>query len=169
MSHVYLISDLHIGHKGIGSKFQRTFKSDEDCWEYSIMCWNSIVRKRDVVKVLGDFIMNIASLHYLSRFNGTIHWILGNHDPKITREILQDYLNISYVGGAMKYKGCFLTHIPIHPNELEYRNVIMNIHGHVHHKDQSDAMGDKYYNVNVDVMGHFPREFHSIMKERGLE
>lgn len=168
MSNVYLISDLHVDESGnFYRKFRPQFSSAEESIEHSITCWNSLVRKRDVVKVLGDFIINLKSLPYLKRFNGTIHWILGNHDPKITQHILQEYTNVSYVGGLQKYKGCFLSHAPMHPQELECRNVALNIHGHIHHKERNN-LGDKYYNVNVDIMGHFPKLFKEILEERGI-
>jgi len=32
-----------------------------------------------------------------------------------------------------------------------------------------NMLGDKYFNANADVMGYFPREFHSIMREAGKE
>ena len=168
MSKVYIISDLHIGHNNIHKKWRTEFKTQEDHSRHMIECWNSVVQKRDVVKCLGDFIIGIENLHYLYQLNGTIHWILGNHDPKITRDILNEHPNVSYVGGIMAYKGAVLSHAPIHPQELEYRNWAVNIHGHIHHKEKNN-LGDKYFNVNVDIMGDFPREFHSIMKEVGAE
>ena len=132
------------------------------------MCraWNTVVRPNDIVKVLGDFIIGLKNLPYINELNGQIHWILGNHDPKITDHILNSYPKISYVGGVMAYKGAVLSHAPIHPIELEYRNWNLNIHGHQH---EDKHMGDKYFNVNADVMGIFPREFHSIMREAGRE
>ncbi len=47
-----------------------------------------------------------------------------------------------------------LTHIPIHPNELEYRSWKWNIHGHIHDPKKNN-LGPKYYNVNVDVLGNY--------------
>ncbi len=168
MSKTYLISDLHIGHTNIHNKWRTDFCSQSDHDEMMVQYWNTVVRPKDVVKVLGDFIIGIKNLHYLNELHGQIHWILGNHDPKITRHILEEYRNVSYVGGIMAYKGAVLSHAPIHPQELEYRNWCLNIHGHIHHKDKNN-LGDAYFNVNADIMGYFPREFHSIMKECGKE
>ena len=168
MSKTYIISDLHIGHTDIHEKWRTEFCSQSDHDETMVQCWNTIVRPRDVVKVLGDFIIGIKNLHYLNELNGTIHWYLGNHDPKITSHIMNEYKNVSYVAGVMSYKGAVLSHCPIHPQELEYRNWNLNIHGHIHHKEKNN-LGDKYFNANADIMGYFPREFHSIMKECGRE
>ena len=166
MAKVYLISDLHIGHTNIHTKWRKEFWSQDNHDSCMVEYWNSVVRKNDVVKVLGDFIVGIKNLHYINELNGTIHWTLGNHDPKITADILNSFRNVSYVDGVRSYKGAVLSHAPIHPIELEYRNWALNIHGHQH---EDKHMGDKYYNVNADVMGYFPREFHSIMKEAGYE
>ncbi len=168
MAKTYIISDLHVGHTDIHLKWRKEFCSQSDHDEFMIQCWNRIVKKNDVVKVLGDFIIGRKNLHYLSQFNGTIHWILGNHDPKITAEVLSSFPNVSYVGGVLAYKGAVLSHAPIHPQELEYRNWAINIHGHIHTADKNH-LGDKYYNVNADIMGYYPREFHSIMRDAGKE
>ena len=162
----YLIADLHIGHTDIHEKWRTDYVSQSDHDETMVDAWNTVVRPRDIVKVLGDFIIGLKNLHYINDLNGQIHWILGNHDPKITEEILRNFPRISYVGGVMAYKGAVMSHAPIHPIELEYRNWNLNIHGHQH---EDKKMGDKYFNVNADVMGIFPREFHSIMREAGKE
>jgi len=161
-----LIADLHIGHTNIHEKWRTDFISQKEHDEYMVECWNSVVNPNDIVKVLGDFIIGIKNLAYIEQLKGQIHWILGNHDPKITAQILRQYPEISYVGGVMAYKGAVLSHAPIHPIELEYRNWSINIHGHQH---EDKNMGDKYFNVNADVMGYVPKEFHSIMREAGKE
>ncbi len=167
MSKTYIISDLHIGHTDIHEKWRTEYCSQSDHDEAMVQAWNTVVKRHDVVKVLGDFIIGIKNLHYLKELKGTIHWTLGNHDPKITRDILNSHQNISYVDGVRPYKGTVLSHVPIHPIELECRDWCLNIHGHLH--EEKGLPKDKYFNANADVMGIFPREFHSIMKEAGKE
>ena len=173
MAKVYLISDLHIGHTGIHEKWRKDFCSQSDHDETMVDAWNTVVRGGDIVKVLGDFIMGQEALKYLHHLNGQIHWFLGNHDVKITRHIMEEYKNVSYCAGIMAYKGAVLSHVPVHPGELseEYRSWNFNIHGHIHAPEKNQAVTDdpKYYNVNADIMGYFPREFHSIMRECGKE
>ena len=64
MSNVYVISDLHFGHKNI-HKFRLGFCSEEEHAEYIISRWNDVVTKRDTVWVLGDACF---SIDYLERF-----------------------------------------------------------------------------------------------------
>jgi len=158
----FLISDLHIGHTDIHIKWRKEFSSQTDHDEAMVRYWNAAVRPRDTVKVLGDFVIGLENLHYISELNGHIHWFLGNHDPKITRQIMNAYPNVQYCASVMTYKNAVLSHVPIHPIELEYRNWSLNIHGHQH---ENKHLGSRYYNVNADVMGYHPREFHSIMQE----
>jgi len=131
-----------------------------------IQYWNTVVKPNDIVKVLGDFIIGRKNLHYINELKGQIHWFMGNHDPKITADVLNSFPRVSYVHAVDTYKGAVLSHVPVHPIELEYRNWNFNLHGHQH---EDKYLGDKYFNVNADVMGYFPREFHSIMREAGRE
>lgn len=168
---VYLISDNHIGHADIHEKWRTEFCSQSDHDETMIQAWNTVVRRNDIVKVLGDFVIGTKNLHYINELNGQIHWTMGNHDPKITRDILNSYPRISYVDGVRPYKNAVLSHVPIHPDELNYRGWKVNIHGHIHVVGNAPNVRQdhRYYNVNADVMGYFPKEFHSIMREAGYE
>ena len=53
----------------------------------------------------------------------------GNHDIRSDYKILKNYFEA--ILGCEMYKGFILTHIPIHPSELEGR-FRGNIHGHIH-------------------------------------
>ena len=129
--------------------------------------WNKIVTKRDIVYVLGDITMekhqHIAE--YLSGLNGQICVIGGNHDYK---RCCVEYQRLGIpVMGALEYKGFVCTHIPIHPQEMEfYRG---NIHGHIHNQGIIDGLdykpktlGDRYYNVNVELHEYTPVLFNEI-------
>lgn len=159
---VYVTSDPHIGHNGIVGFRKGLFRNLEEHDELIIDSWNSEISTKDTVYVLGDFIWNKASLKYLSRLKGQINWILGNHDPKITAELLEG-LNINFCAGIWPYKhGAVFSHVPIHPQELTYRWKY-NIHGHIHQRDRN-IEDPRYYNANVDVQGFKPVPFDYIME-----
>ena len=139
MRNVFVISDLHIGHQGIHEKWRKQFVSQLDHDETMVASWNSVVSKNDFVKVLGDFILGRENLHYLKELKGTIHIIGGNHDVKYNKEVFDTYPNVSYVAGVCAYKGVILSHVPVHPVELQYRTWRYNMHGHQHTKHD---MGD---------------------------
>ena len=56
----------------------------------------------------------------------------------------------------VKYKEFWLSHAPIHPEELRDR---INIHGHVHYKNIDDA---RYFNVSCENIGFKPISLENI-------
>ena len=162
MSKVYFISDLHFGHKNI-MNFAGAYRDGDDYIENMhtlIANWNGRVLKRDLVYVLGDVCMNVNDMRAVSELNGTKILVRGNHDDRLRTK---DYLKyFSEIYGIRKYKGHWLSHCPIHPNELRG---CPNIHGHVHQNTIRDGYGDideRYVNVCVENTGGFPIAFEDI-------
>ena len=139
---------------------QRKHASMEDMHVAMMMAWNEKVRKHsDIVWVLGDVCMDIKEMHWLDKMNGEKRLILGNHD-QLDLGVYRKYfsqIHACHVG----YKGYLLTHIPVHPQELQYRNWKINVHGHIHHSEKNN-LGDRYYNVNVDIKGYSPTSLEEL-------
>lgn len=77
-------ADLHLGHENCASKW-RPHITVSNMNLYIFNKWNSIVKKEDVVYVLGDLFLNDMknpeNMHQaMDILNGTIHLIPGNHD-----------------------------------------------------------------------------------------
>jgi len=148
MSIVYVTSDWHIGHKGIASRFRTGFGSDA-AHDYQIVENASrILKKRDVVLMLGDMAFTLEGLQAIKELPGRKILIRGNHDTFKTK----DYLDVfEEIHGAYRYKNTFFTHIPIHPTEL-YRG--FNVHGHCHRggpkETQSGDQWWRYYNAILE-------------------
>lgn len=155
MSHKqFIISDLHFGHKNMALK--RGFESVEQHDQAIIDRWNSVVRKKDTVWILGDITME-RTLYYplLNKLNGIKKVVLGNHDnPQHIPELLK-YVNS--VCGMIKHKGFLLTHCPVHESQLERYDA--NIHGHVHENSLED---DRYINVSTGVLDYTPVEIDAL-------
>lgn len=169
MSTVRVIADLHLGHKNIA--LHRGFSTVDEHDKYIISKWNSVVNKRDITYALGDLTME-NSKHYnlLSQLNGTIHVIGGNHDRRQDLNELLKYVD-SFTG-CLVYKGILLTHIPIHPMELEYR-VKYNIHGHIHSKhvmkrftflnfNLFERVDRRYTCVSCEQIGYTPKSLNEL-------
>ena len=163
MARVFFTSDLHFGHENLCQGLRNM--DAESCFALIAFKWNRVVTKRDIVYVLGDITMekhqNIE--HYLSRLNGTIVVVGGNHD---TRRCCAEYQRLGItVMGALEYKGFICTHIPVHPREAAlYRG---NIHGHLHRQDDIDNpcyLGDRYFNVNTEFFDYTPISFERIVQ-----
>jgi calcineurin-like phosphoesterase family protein len=78
----FFTSDTHFGHARIIELSNRPFKSVQEMNEIIVHNWNALVRPDDTVYHLGDVALGPIedSLKYISRLNGNITLIVGNHD-----------------------------------------------------------------------------------------
>ena len=162
MSRVFITSDLHLGHNNLIVNYRKFNSLYNYNWNLTDN-WNKAIHKRDKVFILGDVTME-SSKHYhlLSKLNGNKVFILGNHD-KMQRE--EGLLSYGSVAGMVSYKGYWLTHAPIHPQELRGKK---NIHGHTHHKNIVKWFGlardKRYINACLDVNNYTPQLFSELIK-----
>jgi len=79
---IFFISDLHFCHKKILDFDKRPFPNIDDMNECLINNWNSVVKDGDIVYFLGDFSFSGTAIRkeIADSLNGTIYFILGNHD-----------------------------------------------------------------------------------------
>jgi len=158
MCQVYLISDLHFGHKRI-TDFKAKVRSGSNYIENMnniITNWNKIITKRDLVWVLGDVAFNKEGYDALAQLNGRKKLVRGNHDNHFSTEEWLKYFES--VESMVRYKDCWLTHCPIHPDELRGR---INIHGHVHTNTIPDQ---RYINVCCEAINETPILFTDLME-----
>lgn len=158
MSNVYFISDLHFGHKNI-LQFSGKFRGGSNIHEHDewlLDSINSVVTARDVLYVLGDLSFTWDGL-WQSRaiMCGNRKLVMGNHDTFP----LSAYMDAGWqiMPPLRKYKGHWLSHAPIHPQELRG---VPCIHGHVHFNTIPDD--DRYVNVCVENVGGIPISFNQI-------
>ncbi len=151
MSKIYLIADTHFGHNGISKKFRQEFSSDQshnDVIHNNIM---AVSGKRNHLWLLGDICFKeqyFRNLWEYTLYFDSVHVVLGNHEHKS----LPDYCvqHDIRLHGVLKKWGFWLSHAPIHPQEL-YRG--KNIHGHVHRNTVPDP---NYFNVSCENIGYRP-------------
>lgn len=162
---VYFISDLHFGHKNLCEGLRGMSAEESD--ELIIKNWNKKVKKRDVVYILGDVVMedHRKVKEYMSRLHGIKYVVGGNHDTRKVCEALSE-MGIP-VMGCVNYKGYICTHVPIAASEVQFFKG--NIHGHIHLKgkmddfvyEPTDPIG-RYYNVNCEFHDYTPIAFEEI-------
>lgn len=160
-SNVWFVSDLHLGH-GHAAKM-RGFTSVEE-HDAAIVANLQVVGRKDKLFILGDVVWNNNSLKLLSDIPGTKELIIGNHDTLTTKEYLKYFTKVH---GFRKYKNFWLSHCPIHPQEI-YR-CTGNIHGHIHNGGATDNLGHPYFNVNVDCNGMNPTNFSTILSSFNID
>ena len=173
MSVVRFIGCLHLGHKAIAA--HRGWNDVEEHDAHLIQEWNKVVDKRDTTYIVGDVTME-KSLHYskLDQLNGRKIVVLGNHDRH--QDVKQLLMHVDGVAGAVDYKGYIITHVPIHPNEVQfYRG---NIHAHIHHVNRLEEVVvnssyldegskpeptlHKYFNVDAHLINYRPLELAEL-------
>lgn len=137
---VWFCSDLHFGHEKIG-KFRNEILDEGDNRNRIIQEWKDCVSKRDDVYVLGDVAFTMDTVGDFADLKGRKHLVRGNHD-KLDTQVYLKYFEGVY--GLLKYKEFWLSHAPIHPDELRGR---VNLHGHVHYHSVDDK---RYFNCCVE-------------------
>ena len=153
MSKVFFIADLHFGHKNL-LMYRDCFKSIEEHDETIIVNWNKVVtKKKYIVWLLGDVCLRNNAYDMksiLDRLNGTKRIITGNHChlDYYPRELLWN--------GLWKKYGYWISHAPIHPDELRGKR---NIHGHSHKKSIADK---RYINVCCEVINYTPVSLEQV-------
>lgn len=174
MSQTYIIGDLHFGHANITEKFRTQFTSMEEHENYIIQQWNSVIKKGgDRVFVLGDAAFSWPGLHKFKLLQGKKFLVRGNHDELPTQAYLCYF---EEVYGLVKYKNAWLSHAPMHPDELRG---LYNVHGHVHdatifgHFPCGDfpfskhAPDRRYINTCPEIIGYAPRLFRDLVPVDG--
>ena len=160
MRGIFFIADTHFGHRNVilFEQEHRPFATIEEHDEHIIANWNSVVKKDDIVYHLGDFCVNRSSLQVARRLNGKIVLIQGNHDTFRTSEYLD--VGFSSVRGAVQLDRVILTHIPIHPSQLDER-FTHNVHGHLHSKKLDD---NRYINVSCEAINLCPLAYETLYR-----
>ena len=172
---IYFTSDLHFNHGNILAyePITRPFATISEMNETLIANWNNVVKPEDTVYVLGDFAMGPASdaRGLVSRLNGTIKLIRGNHDTpaklKIYQEMGIEIKDIEY----LTYKGRFfiLCHFPIASEEFMQMVVndnseVINVYGHVHSNAQKGFYKGTYH-IGVDTNNLTPISIEQVWSE----
>lgn len=151
---VYFIGDPHLDHRNI-AKYRPWVVSCEHNNTLIRDHWAKTITKRSTVYVMGDAAFSQNGLDIIGNLPGTKILIKGNHDDMVST-IAQSGV-FAEIHGMLKYKSMWLTHCPIHPDEMRSRKC--NVHGHVHansiHKRTwygKRVLDPRYVNTCVDVV-----------------
>ena len=134
----YFISDTHFGHD----------KFHSENWEQKFWKQYNQINQDFILYHLGDlsFVHNHEYLDELfKKFRANEHCkniilILGNHDDKASRYLKHNVITCDMMNITYKNKHIILTHEPITTLKDEF----INIHGHLHTKEESHR---DYYNL----------------------
>lgn len=155
MSRVLVAADFHLGHRNIHK--YRNFESAEEHDALVKENYHKVVGKRDTIMLLGDICFTVDALNEIKTWPGYKILILGNHD--LERVKIQNVVDTyDRVYALHNKKHCWLSHAPLHPDELRGK---FCVHGHVHANTIPDP---RYFNVSLENIGFTPIDFNDIVK-----
>lgn len=168
---VFFTSDTHFWHKNIlkYESVNRPFKDIFDMNEQLVSRWNSVVGKNDLVFHLGDFAFGgqdkVRDL--VSRLNGKIVLLLGNHDRDRSKDW---WLNVGFhdvISEPIVLEDKFiLSHEPMGGLEIpeQIPDGKINLYGHVHGSDFFNTIDHNRMCVCVERWNCTPIQFEYIRK-----
>jgi calcineurin-like phosphoesterase family protein len=160
---VFFTSDFHMFHNNVIRFDNRPFTNVQDMHLAIENGWNEVVGPDDIVIYLGDlsfarredkaFVEEI-----IGRLNGTIHYVLGNHDKydeikKMTRfQTVSDYLEVK-ISDPVETLFCCM-HYPIYSWNKSHHGSY-HVHGHCHgglHHGETGSYYDNRRTIDVGCM-----------------
>ena len=173
MSKVWLISDNHFNHQKIIEYSNRPFKTVEQMNEEMIKKWNSVVKEDDKIYHLGDFGFSskeqIANI--ISKLNGRIFLILGNHDNHTPQWYRDTGIKEVYDHPIIIKDFIVLSHAP-QSFICDSRTPYVNFFGHVHDSKMFETYGPRHFCACVERHDYKPVNIEEVIKyfqEKGKE
>lgn len=174
---IYFTSDTHFAHENIIKYCNRPFETLEEHDEELIKRWNEKVSKDSIVFHLGDF--GFGDSKYLkqiiSRLNGKIYLIIGNHDWRsVVRDCSSCFEEVhQQMNIKIDNKHIILNHYPMLCFSGAWRGLDASwqLFGHVHTSPYTDAGLDHerlkhlfttQYDVGVDNNDFAPISFKDV-------
>lgn len=168
---IFFTSDMHFGHKNVIEYDDRPFSTVEEMDETIIKNWNRKVGSEDDVYIIGDVALcgRTAANACLSRLNGKLHLILGNHDYLMKKpeskgrfvEITDEKIIL------LDGKRLLLRHIP-RDYWKDMTDIDYFIYGHIHNNltsfNQTTRYNPKYLNAGIMLTGYAPVFFEELQK-----
>lgn len=162
-NHNYTIEDLDNNFDELRKQWRHEVIKEHD--EQLIKNWNSVVKDKDLIYILGDLSMKNGKYtnEILKQLNGDKILIKGNHDYMFLEDhkFNNSLINEIYEYKEIKYKKnlIILFHFPIQVWNKAHKGTI-HLYGHIHsNKTTSHPMKyeiENSYNVGVDVNNYKP-------------
>lgn len=159
---IFFIADMHFGDENILRYENRPFDDANSMNSVIINNWNSVVKKDDLVYVLGD----VGATDAIKSLNGTKYLVKGNHDTKpnefyrnIGFEEVYDYPII--IDGFW-----ILSHDALYVSEnMPYANLF----GHVHNSPIIKDYSNHHFCVSIERISYTPVNFDYIKRKVGAK
>ncbi len=174
------------GHENVIGYCDRPYLNAHEMNVDMVEKWNSVVKPEDTVYYLGDFSMSTHNIHIVSKLNGNVLLLPGNHDRSFNyldkkQSSLPQRRKLYYDAGFKKILeqptsikvgdyDVLLSHFPYFEDHSEFNirykeyrpkdNGQFLLHGHIH---QNWLKKSRQINVGVDVWGFKPVSENTII------
>ena len=164
----FIVSDTHFNHKNIINLCNRPFSSVEEMNESIIKNWNSVVSKDDIVYHLGDFGFGNKTVisNFVSRLNGRIRLIKGNHDTH-SNAFYRDCGFDEVCNKPIILDDFFIcSHEPMpFVDKIDSAGCFANLFGHVHNSPLYETVGKNHFCVCIERSPSYaPFEYEDVKK-----
>jgi calcineurin-like phosphoesterase family protein len=163
---IFFTSDIHAFHKKIleYEPDARQFSSVEIMNDTIVERWNSKVSKNDEIFILGDvsFGKLKETVDFLSRLNGKLCLVSGNHDVHLTKH--QEFIDcfdgrvFDLLDHKINGKHYVMCHYPLRAWNRSHYGAI-NLFGHLHSKWKGNR---QQLNVGMDLWNLTPLAIEEI-------
>ncbi len=163
----FVTSNLQLGRPSVMKTYKRDFENVDAMDTYLINKWNSVVKAEDVVYHLGNFAWDPkTAADSLLRLNGTIKFIIGEHDKALLTLADKNILRAGVfvlkdieVDVALK---SVLSYWPLGawPNKSKKYYSIVGFPG----KNFKSNPANRVINVSTDLWGNTPQELERIIE-----
>lgn len=159
---IFFIADTHFGSEAVRRFENRPFTSTREMDAMMIERWNSVVTSGDIVWHLGDFGAEGCEERLLSKLNGTILFVKGNHDTESNEYYRQAGFREVYDYPILFNSFWLLSHEPLYVSE---NTPYANIFGHVHQNPMYRDHSNHHFCVSAERIHYTPILFEDIVKK----
>ena len=158
---IFVTSDLHLDHTNIIKYCSRPFFDTDEMNKTLVENWNNSITNEDTVYFLGDLAFGKGSNstdYWLTKLNGKIIFIKGNHDKSKKIKFINNYI--------LEYNGIkfFLVHAPENAPK-DWKGWVICGHHHNHYPDKYPFINKKtkVINVSVELTNYKPVKIDKII------
>lgn len=173
---IFITSDWHFCHNKEFIWKTRNFSSINEMNEEIIKRNNKLVKPEDDLYVLGDLLLGgekslEQGLNLISKINGKLHLVRGNHCTDKRWEAFSKLSNVVAMDNSiyLKHQGYhfYMSHFPslTGNNDKFLKQMTLNLFGHTHQKEHFFENNFWMYNVAMDAHNCYPCNLNDIIQE----
>ena len=163
----FVTSNMQLGRPNAMKTYKRDFKNVDEMDTFLINKWNSVVSAGDVVYHLGNFAWDPKTASdSLLRLNGTIKFIIGEHDKAlltlVEKNMLRDGVSVLKDIEVDDALNSVLSYWPLGawPNKSKKYYSIVGFPS----KKFKSKPADRVINVSTDLWGNIPQELERTIE-----